>query len=61
MEYTKTSFDKVMDHLISLEQYEQYCFNLSSITKTFLKLMAAEQGFAGNSCYLNFVKLVFPQ
>ncbi|XTI84712.1 hypothetical protein V2W45_1232945, partial [Cenococcum geophilum] len=41
-EYTKTSFNIVMEYLTCLKNYEPYCLNLRPIAKKFFKLIAVE-------------------
>ncbi|KAL2816401.1 hypothetical protein BDW59DRAFT_175782 [Aspergillus cavernicola] len=57
----KTDFDKVLESLICLKNYEEFYFILSPETQRFFESIAAEQGFAGNHRYLGFMKHVFPQ
>jgi hypothetical protein len=60
-ECAKTSFDKVLEYLVRLENYGPYRLSLSSTTKNFFESMAAEQGFASSHRYLTFMQAMFPQ
>jgi len=60
-ECAKTSFDNILNRLISLENYEPYFLSLSSASKRYFESTAAEQGFAGSRRYLSFMQALFPQ
>lgn len=57
----KTSFQRVLDRLVGLESYDQYHFHVSSVAQKFLESTAAEQGFAQNRYYLDFMQSLFPR
>jgi hypothetical protein len=56
----RPSFDSVFDHLIQLDS-NSFVFGLDRTAKTFFETTAAEQGYAGNSRYLNFMNSIFPE
>lgn len=56
----RPSFDSVFDHLPQLDN-GSFVFGLNPTAKTFFETTAAEQGYAGNSRYLNFMKSIFPE
>jgi hypothetical protein len=58
-ECAKTSFDNILNHLTSLENYEPYRLSLRS--KRYFESTAAEQGFAGTRRYLSFMQALLPQ
>ncbi|XTI84443.1 hypothetical protein V2W45_1225486, partial [Cenococcum geophilum] len=41
-EYTKISFNIIIEYLTRLKNYKPYCLNLRPIAKKFLKLIAVE-------------------
>jgi len=59
-ECSKTSFDNILNHLTSLENYEPYRLNLSPTAKRYIESTAAEQGFASSRRYLSFLQALFP-
>jgi hypothetical protein len=60
-ECAKTSFDKVIEHLVRLDSYEPCYLNLGPVANGFFNSAAAEQGFSGSHGYLSFMKALFPQ
>lgn len=60
-EYIKKSFGKTMEYLSRLENYEPYHLKLNHAAKKFFESRVAEEGFAGNNHYLNFMNTSFPQ
>jgi hypothetical protein len=60
-ECIKKSFGKTMEYLSRLENYEPYRLKLNHAAKKFFESTAAEEGFAGNHRYLNFMNASFPQ
>jgi hypothetical protein len=59
-ECSKTSFDNILNHLTSLENYEPYRLNLSPAAKRYFESTAAEQGFASSRRYRSFLQALFP-
>jgi hypothetical protein len=59
-ECSKTSFDNILNHLTSLENYEPYRLNLSPVAKRYFESTAAKQGFASSPRYLSFLQALFP-
>jgi hypothetical protein len=59
-ECSKTSFDNILNHLTSLENYEPYRLNLSSVAKRYFESTATEQGFASSRRYISFLQALFP-
>ena len=49
------SINKILDHLLRIENYEPFYLNLSPADKEFLETTAVEQGFSGDRGYLNFI------
>lgn len=58
-ECARTSFDSVFDRFSQLDS-SSFLFCLDPTAKTFFETTAAEQGYAGSSRYLNFMKSIFP-
>lgn len=57
----KTSFEPTLNYLTSLKNYENYHYDLNSAAQKFIESTAAEQGFAGNHRYLDFMQSLFPE
>ena len=54
------SFSNTIEHLSRLQSYQPYRLKLSQAAKRFFESTAAHQGFANSSCYLKFMKALFP-
>ncbi|KAF4228718.1 hypothetical protein CNMCM6805_001901 [Aspergillus fumigatiaffinis] len=57
----KTSFESTLNYLTSLENYENYHYDLNPAAQKFFESTAAEQGFASNHHYLDFMQCLFPK
>jgi hypothetical protein len=57
---SKTSFDIILNHLTSLENYGPFRLSLSPAAKRCFESTAAEQGFASSRRYLSFLQALFP-
>lgn len=60
-ECSRTGFDRVLDCISGVENFEPYRLNLDFMAKRFFEGIAAQQGFAMNHRYLTFMQTLFPQ
>ena len=57
----KPGFQPILNQLIYLDNYDIFWFQLGPKEQKFFESTAAEQGFAGNKLYLDFMGSLFPK
>ncbi|EEQ35374.1 conserved hypothetical protein [Microsporum canis CBS 113480] len=60
-ECAQKAFDRVVEHFLRLDNYEQYRMGLDARAKRFFESTAAAKGFASSRHYLCFMQALFPE